>query len=192
MQFMKDWIIRICTVVVFIAAVNMVIPKNSFKKYSKFVLGLILIIVVINPILELFSKGKSVSAYANEADNFINSKSYDQDIKYSKKENIKSTNSIFQENLNEACEKALKSKYPDYNWNVVTETSYDDDSNKFTIKSIKVYKESTGVKAVKKVEIGKSSSDNENAEYDEDSAKIKNYISSTLSVSQNIISVYKK
>ena len=39
---LRNWIISICTAVIFITAVEMIMPNNSFKKYAKFVLGLIL------------------------------------------------------------------------------------------------------------------------------------------------------
>ncbi|MCD3297735.1 stage III sporulation protein AF, partial [Clostridium botulinum] len=48
-QSIRQWVISIATAIFFITAVEMILPNNSIKKYAKFVLGLILITVVINP-----------------------------------------------------------------------------------------------------------------------------------------------
>ena len=51
MEILKDWISDICVSILFMTAVELVLPENSIKKYSKFVLGLIFIVVVINHII---------------------------------------------------------------------------------------------------------------------------------------------
>lgn len=51
-ETLRAWIVNISTVVLFITAVEMLLPDNSLKKYSKFVLGLILITVLINPLIK--------------------------------------------------------------------------------------------------------------------------------------------
>ena len=43
---------------IFMTAIEIIAPDNSMKKYIKFVLGLILISVMINPIIKFFTGGE--------------------------------------------------------------------------------------------------------------------------------------
>lgn len=51
--FLRTWTLNIVTVVIFIAFVEMLLPNSSMKKYIKMVVGLLVILVILNPILEL-------------------------------------------------------------------------------------------------------------------------------------------
>ena len=41
----------------------MILPDNNMKKYAKFVLGLILIVVIIKPIIKIFEKDFDFNSY---------------------------------------------------------------------------------------------------------------------------------
>ena len=53
---LKVWVTNITIAIFFITAVEMILPDNSMRKYAKFVLGLMLIVVIINPIMKIFDK----------------------------------------------------------------------------------------------------------------------------------------
>ena len=58
MKYINDFIVTLVIMMIFITAVEIIAPDNSMKKYIKFVLGLILISVMLNPIIYFFTKGE--------------------------------------------------------------------------------------------------------------------------------------
>jgi stage III sporulation protein AF len=118
LQTLREWIISICTAVFFITAVEIILPDNSMKKYAKFVLGLILITVFINPIIKIFDRNFDISTYtANVVENFDKKKTESEFQQY-KEKNLNDTLEVFELNLQTSCEKKLKEKYPDSNYKV--------------------------------------------------------------------------
>jgi stage III sporulation protein AF len=61
--FIKDWIINIIALVLFIVLIEMIIPNGKTRKYVNLVTGFILIIVIINPIIKQFKNGISLESY---------------------------------------------------------------------------------------------------------------------------------
>ena len=57
-ETLKNIVITLVTVLIFISAVELISPNNKMKKYIKFILGLILISVILNPILQFVSNGE--------------------------------------------------------------------------------------------------------------------------------------
>ena len=55
MDFIKDWAITISGFIILSSVAEMLLPNKSFKKYAKLVLGLMLIILVMKPILNVSS-----------------------------------------------------------------------------------------------------------------------------------------
>ena len=51
MDYINNFVITLVATMIFMTAVEIISPDNSMKKYIKFVLGLILISVMINPIV---------------------------------------------------------------------------------------------------------------------------------------------
>lgn len=188
---LKNWLINICTVVFFITAVEMILPDNSMKKYSKFVLGLILITVFIHPIVNLFNGNFNLNDYSQKVlDNFDKKQNMDDLSKY-KSKNLQDTIDTFKLNVQTTCEKKLKEKYPDENYKVKVNAGYDNESNNIKINGVYVTAKNSSVDKVKKVTIDTKSvsSDNSNEVTDKVGPNIKSYLSSELDISQNIIHV---
>ncbi len=57
MEALKKFVITLVTVLIFMSAVEMIAP-SKMKKYIKFVLGLILITIILNPILQIVEGGE--------------------------------------------------------------------------------------------------------------------------------------
>jgi stage III sporulation protein AF len=55
-EFIRQWVINIVTLVLFIVIVEMLLPGGKMKKYISLVTGTILIIVIINPLIGLTGK----------------------------------------------------------------------------------------------------------------------------------------
>ncbi len=73
-DFLKNWSLNIVTVVLFIVVLEMLLPSGKMKKMVNLVSGLILVIVLINPVLGLLEKGVDLKAYQMANSNFIDKK----------------------------------------------------------------------------------------------------------------------
>lgn len=190
---LRNWIINICTAVIFITAVEMILPNNSFKKYAKFVLGLILITVLVNPIIKIFDKGFNLDEYTNRAVKYIDDKNYEKDYDKYKENSMSKTLDTFKANLENIVKDKLIDRYPNNAYDVEAEVAYDESSESVNIKNIKVGVRDGTIKAVKKVDISTKGSVENSAQSlnDEKSMLIKEYLSKELDISASSIEVYK-
>ena len=193
MEILKDWISDICVSILFMTAVELVLPENSIKKYSKFVLGLIFIVVVINPIIGFIKQDSNLykditlnEDYVNKFDSYLenNLDEYSERIK-------KTTINSFEENLSRNCENLLKNNFKKNNFNVDVSVSYEDEN--FKIEELIVKVEELGIKNVETVERVVIGSVNNYDGVSKESSKvkeIKKFLSNELNISENIIKVY--
>lgn len=194
LQALREWLIGICTAVFFITAVEIILPDNSLKKYAKFVLGLILITVFINPLIKVFDRNFDINTYTSNAIQSFDAKKTENEFQKYKEKNIKDTLEVFKLNLQTNCEKKLKEKYPDNNYKVQVEASYDDNNDKLVIKDIKVGVKDGSIERIKKIKIGDESKTVDNGDKqinNEKSQAIKKYLGDELNVSKDVIQVYK-
>lgn len=190
---LRSWLINICTAVFFITAIEMILPDNSMKKYSKFVLGLILITVFINPIVNIFNKNFDITSYSNKIfENFDEKKNLDDLNKYKQKD-IAETMNTFKLNLEKNCQQKLKQEYPDENYSVEANVGYDDKNGNVNINGIYVTEQKGIVNNIKKVTINTSDNSYQDTEElnDKRGEDIKSYLSNQLDVSENIVHVKK-
>lgn len=193
MEILKDWISGICVSILFMTAVELVLPENSIKKYSKFVLGLIFIVVVINPIIGFIKQDSNLykditlnEDYVNKFDSYLenNLDEYSERIK-------KTTINSFEENFSRNCENLLKNNFKKNNFNVDVSVSYEDEN--FKIEELIVKVEELGIKNVETVEKVVIGSVNNYDGVSKESSKvkeIKKFLSNELNISENIIKVY--
>jgi len=59
-EFLRQWIINIVIVSIFIALLEAILPNNSFKGYIKMIGGFLMIIVLLNPFIKLLSNNISI------------------------------------------------------------------------------------------------------------------------------------
>lgn len=86
-EFLKNWVVNIVVVIFFIAFIEIMLPSNNMKRYINIVLGLLIIIVLINPIIKLLSSDINI-----EREVLLNIKNYntfrvDSDSKYVESQN---------------------------------------------------------------------------------------------------------
>lgn len=188
---LKNWIMTICATVFFITAVEMVLPDNSMKKYAKFVLGLILITVFLNPIVALFNRNYSIASFTEEFTKNVEKNGYQSVLKDYKSKNIDETLEIFQENLNINCEKELKDKYPEDSFNVKVEAFYNEQKGIYEIRSVRIGLKESKIDKIKEVNIGDSKSvTSVSPEEKRKALEVKSYISSRLNLDQKSIEIY--
>lgn len=65
-EFLKNWLLSIVVMVIFMSLVDMILPSDTFKKYAKLVIGLIVIATIMIPIVKLFDRGTDVEAFVSK------------------------------------------------------------------------------------------------------------------------------
>ncbi|EDU36932.1 stage III sporulation protein AF [Clostridium sporogenes] len=194
LQWLKEWITNIAVAVFFITAIEMLLPKNNIKKYGKFVLGLILITVILNPIIKIFNKDYNISQYADKATASFNNAEYKNDFDKYKKKNREETLNNFKANLENQTKKKLEEKFPENKYEVNVEIAYDEEKDNLQIKSMDVGVKGNKIEKIKKVNkinIGNNENGKEDKKTFEGEGKIKQFISNEFKVSSGVIKVYK-
>lgn len=192
LEHLKVWVINICTAVFFITAVEMILPDNKMKKYAKFVLGLILITVIMNPIIKIFNNDFNLESYVNSASKYFEEKEYTKDYDKYKISSIDNTVNVFSKNLENLCIEKLREKFPKDNYEVIVDAGYDTEKENFVINTINVGITEGKVKKIKKIKINDSKevSSSEIEDYKKSNI-IKEYLSQLMNVPIDKIKVYK-
>lgn len=86
-ELIKDWIINIVVAIFFVAFIEILLPTSNMKRYINMILGLLIIIVLINPIIKFMSSDINI-----EREVFLNMKNHntfgaDNDSKYVEAQN---------------------------------------------------------------------------------------------------------
>ncbi|AIY79953.1 stage III sporulation protein AF [Clostridium botulinum] len=192
MNLLKELVTTLVTALIFITAIELISPNNSMKKYLKFILGLVLITIILNPIVKIISNGQnniydSISDYEEVLSNYKN------EVKSSAENELKDGDlkkQAFEENFNKNCESLLKSQYPNKKFKSDVECVVNFNTMIFDIKKIKIGISEKSVSKIKKVIINKSDKsyeDNQNSQYKE----IVTFISEQLDIPKEKIEVYK-
>ncbi|MDP4087756.1 MAG: stage III sporulation protein AF [Bacillota bacterium] len=194
MDAMRSWVINICTTIFFITAVEMLLPNDKLKKYSKFVLGLILMTVIINPLVKFLNKGTEVTAFINKTTSSMDQIINTDNTKY-KDKGVNDVLTVFKTNLEKLCEKKLKEKYPKLNCKAEATVTYDKEEQQPLISGIKIRMNDGTVGTVGtvgKVDINAAGGlDKQSEDNSEQGEEIKNYLSGVLDIPEGKIAVYK-
>jgi stage III sporulation protein AF len=65
-NYFSAWITNIILFLFLAIIVDMLLPNSNMKKYAKFVVGLLLIIIIIHPLMKLFSEDFNVESILRE------------------------------------------------------------------------------------------------------------------------------
>lgn len=189
MEYIKRFIETLVTIIILFSAIELISPNNSMKKYIKFVLGLILIVVMLNPIIDFFTEGedKIVSTIKEYESILSTDTETSSDVAASNE-----VEDVFIENLNKNSATELAEKFPDYKFvcdidcNIdLNNFSYDISHAKISISTNKIQE----VEKIEKVEISNDNKTNSQA-YSDDEQKILSYVSNMLGISENKIEIY--
>lgn len=190
MELLNKFVITLVTTLIFMTAVELITPNNSMKKYLKFVLGLILITVILNPILTIILNGEQelkdvISSYEGEYN--VNRKDEEGTDNITK---IKEDS--FKENFNKNCESILKQEFKDLEFKCDVDCVVDFNNSNFTINKLDIEIKDKKVKRIEKVDkidinSKKDKSDTVNNEY----KYIVKFISKELNIDENKINIYK-
>ncbi|WP_186430009.1 stage III sporulation protein AF [Clostridium sp. BSD9I1] len=191
MEIIKSWISNICTVVLFITAVEIILPDNSLKKYAKFVLGLILMTVIINPIMKVYDKNFDINVMSSNVEKAIEIKESKSNMEEYKKNNLNATLETFNSNLKKLSEEKLKEKFKDMDFEVKVKS--DIEHNQVKITSIEAGVKERGIQKIKKVAIESFKSEKENTNENENERfnEVKQFLSKELNIQEKLIKIYQ-
>ena len=193
---LKNIVITLVTILIFISAVELISPNNKMKKYIQFVLGLILVTVILNPILQFVSNGdksvldgiqsyEQVFAKNENKINLDNTKTFEND---ETKGDAKKKAFII--NFNKNCDNLLKNKYENMTFKSDIDCDVDFTNITLNVKKLKIGVGENKINQIRKIVINndvKSSAKEENKEYTE----IVNFVSSELNIPKEKIEVYQ-
>lgn len=190
MELLNKFVITLVTTLIFMTAVELIAPDNSMKKYLKFVLGLILITVILNPILTIILNGEQ------ELKDVISG--YEEEYNVNRKDNESTENIIkikedsFKDNFNKNCESILKQEFKDLEFKCNVDCVVDFNDNDFTINKLSIQIKDKKVKKVEKIDkvdinSKKDKKDTVNKEYKD----VVKFISKELNIDENKINIYK-
>lgn len=189
-ESLKGLVTTLTSMLVFIGAIEIIAPDNKMKKYIKFILGLILITVILNPILNFISNGEEniLSTLSKYERSISNEEVYKEDINVfnNKKNDNEVIKNTFIENFNKNCDKLLKDKFNDMSFKSEVECDVDFDSMSYDIKKLKI---GINDNKVKKIEIG-IERDNKREDSDE-YEEVVDFISDELEISKEKIEIYE-
>lgn len=190
MEYINNFVITLVATMIFMTAVEIISPDNSMKKYIKFVLGLILISVMINPIVKFFTGGEQ------ELVNTI--KSYEsmfyEGITSENEDSIsKSQIESFKNNLNSNCDSLLKEEFSDKDFKSNVECEIDLENMTYSIESLEVGVKDGGIKLVDNIKIDINEESEQAVSNDgtvENEEEIKNYLSEVFKIPTEKIKLY--
>lgn len=196
MELIKNFVMTLITTLIFISAVEIIAPENGTKKYLKFVLGLILIAVILNPILKIISLGEE--SIFNNIDKFLSVSKDKNSLKQIKeksqsKQKQNYNQKSFEKNLNKNIENLLEKEFDNIDFETDIKCFVDFEKLEYKITKIDIViheKENLKIKKIEKVNLDNEIKNNENvnSEYH----YIIEFISEELIVDKKIIDIYRR
>lgn len=102
--FIKQWVINIVTLILFIIMFEMILPAGKMKKYIRLVTGTIMVIVIINPLAGLLDGNIDFSALQAANSNSLDRLQLEKDSKVLGKEQMDQIIEVYRENIIEQME----------------------------------------------------------------------------------------
>ncbi|MDK2798703.1 MAG: stage sporulation protein [Clostridiales bacterium] len=136
---MRSWIVNIITVMMLTFFAEMLIPNGKFKRYSKLVLGLIVIITIIKPIVQISNREMWLNKITVDTSNYLDRSKVTEQSKIMKQKQIDQIVRTYYNNLTDQIEKRVQSISKEYTTKVKVNVDTDINSSGFgSIRGIEV------------------------------------------------------
>lgn len=191
MEYLNNFIITLVATMIFMTSIEIIAPDNSMKKYIKFVLGLILISVMINPIIKFFTGGEQ--EVINRIKRYEDMLNLGVTNEGESKEVIEKQKEAFKSNLNSNCDNLLKEKFSDKNFKSDIKCNINLSDMTYSIDSLEVGVRENGIGLVDKIRINVNDESEEavsNNEKIDNEEEIKNYLSELFKIPIEKIKLY--
>ena len=205
-DFLRNWIINITVVIIFIMFLDTIIPNSSMKRYINVIVGLMIIVVVIKPFVLIKEYADNFNMNIIETTSYIEQSGSGADsteiIKFQRQKAVEIFENNIKKRVEKIVDKSVNSEFEEVS--IDLELDKDFESNRFgEIKSIKVSisKSSKKVLEVDRVrimvnegmEVNKNVINKDKVEYNLNNSKIRsdirNGISEALEINESIVSV---
>lgn len=191
MEYLNNFIITLVATMIFMTSIEIIAPDNSMKKYIKFVLGLILISVMINPIIKFFTGGEQ--EVINRIKRYEDMLNLGVTNEGESKEVIEKQKEAFKSNLNSNCDNLLKETFSDKNFKSDIKCNINLSDMTYSIDSLEVGVRENGIRLVDKIRINVNDESEEavsNNEKIDNEEEIKNYLSELFKIPIEKIKLY--
>ena len=191
MEYLNNFIITLVATMIFMTSIEIIAPDNSMKKYIKFVLGLILISVMINPIIKFFTGGEQ--EVINRIKRYEDMLNLGVTNEGESKEVIEKQKEAFKSNLNSNCDNLLKEKFSDKDFKSDIKCNINLSDMTYSIDSLEVGVRENGIRLVDKIRININDESEEavsNNEKIDNEEEIKNYLSELFKIPIEKIKLY--
>lgn len=191
MEYLNNFIITLVATMIFMTAIEIIAPDNSMKKYIKFVLGLILISVMINPIIKFFTGGEQ--EVINRIKRYEDMLNLGVTNEGESKEVIEKQKEAFKSNLNSNCDNLLKEKFSDKDFKSDIKCNINLSDMTYSIDSLEVGVRENGIRLVDKIRINVNDESEEavsNNKKIDNEEEIKNYLSELFKIPIEKIKLY--
>ena len=178
MEYLKEFVITLTTISIFIVAIELILPENSLKKYQNFILSLIVLAIMLTPIIKIFNSKKDLT---REIHNAIDK---EFDIKQESFYNGQTSTSFVIKRLEDNCKTLLEEKFDNLKFIVSIDGKVNLETLEIDIKNLKVKTKSKdkNKEGVEKVVIGEE-------EETDLSREIKKYLSKELKIDEKLINI---
>jgi len=102
--FIKQWVINIVTLVLFIIMFEMILPTGKMKKYIRLVTSTIMVIVIMNPLISLLDKDVDFTALQTSSSNALEKLQVEKDSKLLEEGQMKQIVQVYRQNIIEQIE----------------------------------------------------------------------------------------
>lgn len=107
-DFTKQWVINIVTLVLFIVMFEMLLPTGRMKKYVGLVTGTILIIAIISPLISLLDRNIDFMALQTSNSNALDRLQVEKESKLLEEEQMKQIVEVYRQKIIEQLEQNAK------------------------------------------------------------------------------------
>jgi stage III sporulation protein AF len=104
LEFIKNWVINIVALVLFIVIIEMLLPNGKMKKYAGIVTGTILIIAIATPLIGLIGKKFDFTAAKTATSNVINRMQIERESKLLEEKQLEQIIQVYRSDLIEQLE----------------------------------------------------------------------------------------
>lgn len=177
MEGLRSFVVNLITILIFMTAVEIISPENNMKKYLNFVLGLILIAFLLNPVVTFFTSGETIladtiSKYQEEWE-----VEEDMSLENSSKNTLKEEE--FKKNFEINCTELLEEQFKNLDFKSQLEGKVDFKKMKFTADKLKI-----GIKRNDALEVSVMNNNNKNED------EIKEFINRKIKIEKDKIYIY--
>ncbi len=107
MEFLRNWIINIVTIAVFIVILEIMIPAGKVRKVINLISGFVLIIAIMNPVFSLFNSDLNLEEIQISQSNFLDKREIEVNSKLLKEGQVKQLTELYRKKVIGQIEKSI-------------------------------------------------------------------------------------